>query len=232
MEVQALQTKIFREGDNLPNFITNYIKNIRENSIIVITSKIVAIAEGQVAGLKKGKEYWIRKESDWAIKTKYTWLTVKDGTVMASAGIDESNANGKFILLPKDSFRSAQILRRKLKRYYKLKNLGILITDSRVFPLRSGVVGVALGYAGFRGLRDYRGSNDIFGRRLTMTQTNIADSLATAAVLIMGEGSEQTPLGIITQAPVVFKDGVNKKELLIAPRDDMYLPLFKLISRK
>ena len=94
-------------------------------------------------------------------------------------------------------------------------------------PLRAGVVGVALGYAGFKGLRDYRGKKDISGRKLKFTQTDVADSLATAAVLAMGEGSERQPLAVITNAPVVFTDRVNKKELLIPLKDDMYAPLFR-----
>ena len=83
---------------------------------------------------------------------------------MANAGIDESNAMGKIILLPKNSFKSAEIIRKKLQNKFGVKNLGILITDSRLFPLRAGIVGVALGYAGFKGIKNYIGKKDIFGR--------------------------------------------------------------------
>ena len=145
---------------------------------------------------------------------------------MWNAGVDESNAKGNIILLPKDSFKSAQKLLRKLKQLYKVKLMGVVITDSRVMPLRAGVVGVALGYAGFKGLRDYRGTKDIFGRKLKFTQTDVADSLATAAVLVMGEGKEQKPLCVIEDAPVEFSEKPNRKELTIAPKDDMYRPLF------
>ncbi|MEJ0001981.1 MAG: coenzyme F420-0:L-glutamate ligase [bacterium] len=170
-----------------------------ENSVLVVTSKIVALAEGRTAVFtdKAQKTALIKKESQFALETKYVWLTIKDGMVMASAGIDESNAAGKLILLPKDSFRAAESIRKDLKKIFKLKKLGVLITDSRIFPLRSGVVGVALGYAGFKGIRDYRGKKDIFGRVLKMSQTDVADSLATAAVLSMGEGREQQPLALI-----------------------------------
>jgi coenzyme F420-0:L-glutamate ligase/coenzyme F420-1:gamma-L-glutamate ligase len=99
-------------------------------------------------------------------------------------------------------------------------------------PLRAGVVGVALGYAGFKGLRDYRGKKDVFGRKLKITQTDVADSLATAAILAMGEGNERQPLAIVTHAPVEFTDRVNRKELLIPFKDDMYRPLFKISARR
>ena len=151
---------------------------------------------------------------------------------MAGAGIDESNAKGKLILLPKDSFKSAEVLRKKLMQKFKLKNLGVLITDSRTGPLRAGVVGMSLGYAGFKGIRDYRGTKDIFGRVLKVSRTDVADSLATAAVLSMGEGREQQPLALITEAPIDFVARINKKELLINPKDDLYLPLFKSILKK
>ena len=151
---------------------------------------------------------------------------------MAAAGIDESNAQGKLVLLPKDSFVAAAKLHKVLLKKYKIKNLGILITDSRVLPLRAGVVGVALGYAGFKGIKDYRGQADIFGRVLKMTKVDIADSLATAAVLLMGEGNEQKPLAIIEDMPVEFLNKVNRKELIISLEDDLYAPLFGKIKLK
>ena len=115
---------------------------------------------------------------------------------------------------------------------YKIKKLGVIITDSRTFPLRAGIMGVALGYAGFRAVRDYRGTKDIFGRVLKMSRTDVGDSLATAAVLCMGEGKEQQPLALIKDAPIEFIDKINKKELQINIEDDLYLPLFRRILKK
>jgi F420-0:gamma-glutamyl ligase len=149
---------------------------------------------------------------------------------MASAGIDESNADGKLVLLPTDSFVSAEEMRTALCAHFNLKELGVLITDSRILPLRAGVVGVALGYAGFCGVKDYRGTADIFGRVLQMSRVDVADSLATSAVLCMGEGHEQQPLALITDAPVEFIDQVDRNELRIDIKDDMYRPLFEHIQ--
>ena len=234
MKITPIKTRIFREDENLLKFILKYIKRIPENSVLVITSKIVALSEGRVVEFKNKKQKirLIKKESDFALKTKYVWLTIKDGMVMANAGVDESNADGKIILLPKDSFQSADLIRKKLKKIFKLKKLGVLITDSRVFPLRAGTVGVALGYAGFKGVRDYRDTPDIFGRILKMSRTDVADSLATSAVLSMGEGKEQQPLALISDAPALFVDKIDKKELLIDPKEDLYLPIFRSILKK
>lgn len=237
MEIKAIKTEIFKEKENLFQFIFKYIKKIPEGSVLVITSKIVALSEGRIVKIDpsiphdKMREKIIRSESEYMLRTKDTWLTIKDGIVMSSAGIDESNANGKIILLPKNSFKSANIIHTELKRKYKVKNFGILITDSRLFPLRAGIVGAVIGYAGFKGVRDYRGTADIFGRILKMSRTDVADSLATAAVLSMGEGKEQQPIAMITNAPVEFVEKINKKELMIDPREDLYQPLFEKIKK-
>lgn len=228
MIIKPIKTRIFQEGENLHNFIIEHVQQLKENSVLVVTSKIVALAESRTAQINspQTKIDLIHQESDLAIETKYVWLTVKDGAVMASAGIDESNANGKLILLPKNSFESAQQLRQSLQKKYQLKNLGVLITDSRTVPLRLGVTGVALGYAGFRGIKDYRGRADIFGRKFQFAQVNIADSLAAAAVLTMGEGSEKQPLALIQDSSVDFCEVVDHSELYIDITDDMYQPLF------
>jgi dihydrofolate synthase / folylpolyglutamate synthase len=105
----------------------------------------------------------------------------------ANAGIDESNGDGKCILLPRDSYETAYILWRELREISGIENLGIIITDSRTIPFRNGTTGVSLGHAGFEGIRDYRARLDIFGRPFHYARTNIPDALATAAVHLMGE---------------------------------------------
>ena len=229
MNVTPIKTRIFREKEDLVRFITEHVQALKEGSVLAVTSKIVALSEGRTTVVKneKEKEQIIRDESEWVEPTKYVYLTMKDGMLLANAGVDESNANGKIVLLPKDSFKAAEQLRIQLLAHYRIKKLGVVITDSRVMPVRAGVVGVAVGYAGFKGLRDYRGKPDIFGRKLKFTQTDVADSLATATTVVMGEGNECTPLAIITDAPVAFTDAVDPKELVIDPEDDMYRPLFR-----
>lgn len=237
MQIKAIKTRVFRENEDLISFIGEYVKKLPEKSILVVTSKIVALSEGRTVEIdpkiphKKMREKIIKAESDFALRTKYTWLTIKDGMIMSSAGIDESNAAGKIILLPKNSFKAAEDIRNNLKKKFKIKNLGILITDSRLLPLRAGIVGATVGYAGFKGVRDYRKTVDIFGRKMKVSRTDVADSLATAAVLLMGEGKERQPLSIIAGAPVEFTEKINKKELMVDPREDMYQPILAQIKR-
>lgn len=229
MKVESVKTRLFVEGENLVMFIREHIRSITEKSVLVVTSKIAALSESRTAPARNGRAFTalVRRESDRAVRTKYVWLTMKDEMVMASSGIDASNANGRLILLPRDSYALATSVRRALCCAYGIRDLGVIVSDSMLVPLRSGVIGGALGYAGFQGVRDYRGKKDLFGRRFTFSQTNCADSLATAATFVMGEGSERQPLALITGAPVRFTSRAERGRLTIAPEDDIFAPLLK-----
>lgn len=229
MKIKAIKTRIFKQNEDIFSFIEKYIPNISEKDILVITSKIVALSEGRLVNVfdEKTKQDIIKQESDFVLPTKYVCLTVKDGIVMANAGIDESNADDSLILLPKDSFKTAVKVRNYFKKKYNLKDLGVIITDSRCLPLRAGITGVALGYAGFKGLKDYTKKLDIFGRPFQYSRVDVADSLATAAVLCMGEGDERQPLAIIKNASVEYADKLNRNELKIDIQEDIYKPLFE-----
>lgn len=233
MRVKPIKTRIFRERENLVAFIRAHIKKLPERSVLVVTSKIVGLAEGRTAVHKNvlTKQKLIERESDFAFPTKWVWLTLKDGFVVASAGIDESNADGKLILLPKNSYRSAERLRRALMKAYKVKTLAVIIPDSRTVPLRAGATGMAIGYAGMKGIHDYRGTEDIFGRTFKFERVGVADGLATAAMIAMGDGKEQQPLALITGAPVEFTSRVDPFELRIPLEDDIYLPFLKEIPK-
>lgn len=233
MLIKPIKTRIFLENENLISFIAQHTPVIREKSILVITLKIVSLSEGRTDNdtSKKNKALLVKKESDLVFLTKYVWLTIRQNLIMPNAGIDESNANGKLILLPKDSFKSAEKIRNALKKKYGLNNLGVLITDSRLLPLRNGTVGVALGYAGFKGKNDYRGKKDLFGRKFKFSQTDIADSLASSAVLVMGEGNESIPLAIIEDSGVTYVKKVDREELTIDIKKDIYLPLFERMRK-
>ena len=146
---------------------------------------------------------------------------------MANAGIDESNGNGKCIMLPRDSYESAYQMWREIREKYSIANLGIIITDSHTVPFRKGTTGVSLGHIGFEGIRDYIGKPDIFGRLFAFSRANIVDALATSAVHTMGEGDECQPLAVIKNPLVTYTDKrQNGDDLIIDPEDDMYGPLF------
>jgi len=238
MLVRAIKTrKLISPKDNLLSVIKESILSLKEKSVIVITSKVVSIWEGRCIKTSevKSKEELIKKEANYYIAGKVikpggiVMLTIKDNILIPNAGIDESNANGYYILWPENAFESAKKIYNFIKKEFKLKQFGIIISDSHTTPLRTGIMGIGIAYYGFHPLRDYRGKKDIFNRELKMSQTNIVDSLAASAVYTMGEGDEQTPIAIIEDVGnVKFTSKTPIKDILkIQPNIDIYAPLLK-----
>ena len=233
LKVQPLKTEIYRLGDDFNRFLSKNLKGaLLEGRILAVTSKIVSLAEGRLIAKSavKSKKELIQKEADRFLgETGFgCYLTIKESLLIPSAGVDSSNAEGEFyIMYPEKPFLSAENIYKTIKRKFHLKNFGVLLTDSRTLPLRRGVVGAALAYFGFRGVQSKIGEKDLFGRELKITQINLADALAAAAVLSMGEGAESRPLALLS-APAVFEEKSDfNKELHIPFEDDLYKPLLE-----
>ena len=231
MKLTAVRTRVFTENENLPAFITHFIKSVPENAVLAVSSKLVALWKGNTLPYTDAaqKEELIKQHSRAALKTPLAWITVKDGMIMTNAGVDESNADGKWVLLP-DCYAGAHELLTALKKAWQVQNLGVVVTDSMILPLRAGVIAAAVGYAGFKGVQDLRGRADIFGKPLKTTLVNVADSLATAAALLMGEANEQQPLCLIEEAPVLFVEKTDREEMQYPQEDDLYAPLLKAVN--
>ena len=196
-----------------------------------MTSKIVSLAENRLVSRSTiDKKTLVQKEADTYLGEigHGCFLTIKSGLLIPSAGIDESNSvNGDFIIFPKNPFLSAQNLLQDLRKIWNLKNLGLVITDSHTTPLRRGVTGICLSYAGFNAVRNLIGSRDLFGRELKMTQMNFADGLAASAVMLMGEGAESRPLVVIENSAVEFCETTRTDEINIPLEEDLYFPLLQ-----
>lgn len=231
--ISPIQTSVFHPGNDLVEFILENVDRSlwKERSILAITSKIVSLAEHRLVPHDSiDKKTLIRQEADYYLGEigHGVSLTIKHGLLLPAAGIDESNSEkGDYILYPKDPYLSVQTLRKTLRERLGLRELGIILTDSHTGPLRLGVVGASLAFAGFHPVKNMIGQNDIFGRPLKMTKVNLADSLATSAVLMMGEAAEKCPLALIQNAPVEFTDTPSRSDLEIPPQEDMYLPLYQ-----
>ena len=244
MKITPIRThKIEAQDTDLLTILDQYLPVvIPENSIVAITSKIVSICEGRLLPINSvDKNELIKQEADFYLPrsmSKYNFLlTIKYGLLIPSAGIDESNSNGFYVLWPSNPQKSANLIREHLGKTRNLKNLGIVITDSRSMPLRWGVTGAGLSYSGFSALNDLRGTHDIFGRELKVTQVNVMDAIASAAVFEMGEGSEQTPLAIVSDLKNVDFQNRNPtyeelNALHIEIDDDLYAPLLKSVNWK
>ncbi len=245
MNIKAVRTKIVHCGDSVADLITTYLPEIEENSVIAIASKIVAYEQNQWVKIDdqnpNQKHELVQQQADLYLASEYSkynmMLAIKNHTLTVNAGIDESNADGGFVLWPKDLQIYTNQLWEVLRKKYGLKNLGIIITDSKTTPFRWGVTGVCLAHCGFGALHDYVGEQDLFGRPITMEQTNISEAVAAAATLEMGEVAESQPLAVITEIPLIkFQDRqpttAEIDQLKIEIEDDVYGPLLTAVDWK
>lgn len=234
MNIQAILTKRVEVGDDLYEVLKQSLpEGIQERSVLCISSKLVALCEGSVV-LKRDveKDELVIQEADYYLPRSFTpgshvIHTVVDGVVMASSGVDASNSGDHYVLLPRDSYQSAKDVWQWVKEEYGVTDFGVVITDSRSLPFKRGVVGVSTGYYGFNALKDYRGSEDLFGREMEMSRVNVPDSLASSAVFAMGEGSESTPLALITKVESIdFSIYEPHKEFHVPMQEDVYGPFY------
>lgn len=243
MKVTAIKThKITVNDHDLIKILDKYLLKFEERSILAITSKIVSINEGRLVKMESvDKDELIERESQLYLPRNQNpynvSFTITRNMLAATAGIDESNGNGCYILWPRNPQESVNKIREYLKKRFNLKNIGVIITDSKTSPLRWGVTSIALSYSGFKPLKDYIGKKDLFARRFEFEKLSIVDSLASAASVTMGEGAEQTPLSVISDVPFVeFQDRnptkKELKELCISIDEDLYGPFLKNVKWK
>ena len=225
--------------DNFYKILDTSLPKLKENDVLLITSKVLAIHQGRCVkmGPEINKDEIIIKEAERYIPRRQSpggWiLTIKEHTLIPAAGIDESNGNGYYILWPKNSTNLAKQICIYLKEKFKLKNLAVIITDSHTTPLRFGVTGISIGFYGLEPAYDYRGKKDVFGRKLKFTKTNIVDAISAMVVLLMGEGKECTPMVILRDADFIkFTNRTTYKKLVVDPEKDIYSPLYKTFKKK
>lgn len=230
MNIFSLKSRVLENEEDLTLFTFDVFESnnyaLQEGEIVVFASKIVAICEGMLT--TSPLEEVLQQDAEVCITEGPYHLTVSQGIFIANAGADHSNVpEGMLVRWPKDPYSSASMIREKLMDHYGLTRLGVIITDSVCTPLRAGTTGLALAYAGFEGIDDNRGKKDLFGKDLEVSRTNIADSLASAANLTMGEAAESSPLAIIQEAPVTFTDDpIDPKSLRIAPQECLFSDLY------
>lgn len=206
----------------------------RRHDVLVITQKVVSKAEDRYVDLASVRVSpyaaelaattrkdprvveLVLAESTEVLRAKADVLIVRHrlGYVMANAGIDRSNVAGasRVLLLPRDPDTSAAGLRNSIARRFGVEEIGVIVSDSFGRPWRKGVTHVALGAAGIPSLLDRRGEQDRNGRKLEVTEVALADQLACAAGLLMGEGAEGLPAvlirGLTWTAPSVPASGL------------------------
>ncbi len=240
MQFMPIKTREFLPPkDDIFGLMDKHLPHLKEGDVLFVTSKILAIHQGRCVKLDDHREKLklIKQEADYSLPKRVLngldiVLTIKDYTLIPSAGIDESNGNGYDILWPKNSTQAAKKICKYLKKKFKIKKLAVAITDSHTTPLRWGTQGISIGFFGLEPLFDYRGKKDIFGRKLKYTQSNIVDSISNMAVLLMGEGNEKTPMMVLRGAKFIkFTNHSTHRKLVIEPKKDLYYPLLKIFKK-
>lgn len=234
MYLFAVKTPIFKQDNDVFVFLRDSFSEQqitpKEKSVVIIASKIIALSQGRIVqATKKEMEKWVQKESQeyWATQYPGVFLALKENILIANAGIDASNAeDGTLILWPENVQEVAGDLCEKMKEEYNLSEVGVLISDSRCTPLRTGVTGVALAWSGFEGVRNEIGTTDIYGKALEVTQNAIADNLASAAELVMGNAGEKTPIVVCENAPVTFTVQQQNPKTAVFPKDEDLFSVF------
>jgi coenzyme F420-0:L-glutamate ligase/coenzyme F420-1:gamma-L-glutamate ligase len=238
---------LFQKGDNIGQLICESAEkqgtSIQENDIIVVTHVAVSKAEGNVVNLdevvpsdrsaeiaaKIGKEpamvEVILRETKEIVRMGPNSLIVetKNGIVSANAGVDRSNVKGdrNVALLPVDPDASAQNIRQEIKKRTGRK-VAVIVSDTHGRPLRMGEINIAIGIAGIKPIRDRRGEKDLFGYVLHVKQTCIADELASAAELVIGQAREGIPAAIIRGYKYQSTENVTAKDLTRPKEKDMF----------
>ncbi len=238
---------LFKKGDNLGRLICEASEKqgtpIQENDIIVVTHVAVSKAEGNIVNLdnvkpsvraleiaqKVGKDpalvEVILKESKEIVRIGPTSIITetKQGIISANAGVDRSNVEGNqnVALFPNDPDSSANHIRQEIKKGTD-KNVAVIVSDTHGRPLRMGEINVAIGVAGFKPIRDRRGEKDLFGYVLQVKQTNIADELASAAELVIGQANEGIPVAIIRGYEYQTAEDASARELIRPKEKDIF----------
>jgi coenzyme F420-0:L-glutamate ligase/coenzyme F420-1:gamma-L-glutamate ligase len=238
-----------KAGDDLAGIILDAISSaglaLQAGDVVVLAQKIVSKAEGRLVELRgiepSAKAVEIAAQSDKDPRVVQLILNESDevlrvrpgaiivghrlGFVAANAGIDQSNiGNGedddRVLLLPLDPDGTSDRLRAELKTRTGV-DIAVVIIDSIGRAWRNGTVGTAIGVSGMAGLLDLRTKPDLFGRPLKTSELGLADELASAASLVMGQSSEGRPVVLARGVPYARRDG-NAHELIRPKEIDLF----------
>ena len=148
----------------------------------------------------------------------------KLGFIHANAGIDRSNIDQEqaiVLLLPENPDASAKVISQSLSQYFK-KNVSVIITDTMGRPFRNGIVGFTIGSHNIECLLDERGKRDLYGNELKVTQIGIADELAAAASLLMGQAAQKKPVVIIKGYKFNQNQLCDSQSLIRGEEEDLF----------
>jgi len=239
---------IIKKGDDLAELICKAAEKqrtpLKDDDVIVVTHVVASRAEGNIINLDEvvpsefAKTVAKQLDKDPALvevilrESKairrmgdgHLIVESKHGFVCANAGVDQSNVPGERIVapLPKNPDRSAQRIRRRINELTG-KDVAVIISDTHGRAFREGEINIAVGIAGIVPIRDRRGETDLFGYVLRIKQTAIADELASAAELVIGQAKEGIPAAIIRGYPYAKSEKASTKMLIRKRKKDLFI---------
>ena len=218
---------------------------VREGDVVAVSSKYVSVSQGRTVSMGRIRQYpggrgiasgyrvrgglaeLIHRESDEVLGGVAGFVMASwRGMLAPNAGIDASNSGGGAVLYPHEPRRAAEDLRRRIFLEGGVR-AGVIFSDSRLMPSRAGTVAVSVACAGMRPVRDLRAVPDLHGRPLRVTMEAAADSLATAANHVMGEGAESVPYALVRGSGAVLTAGPPGPGQGVAPGSCVYARSFE-----
>jgi len=213
-------------GDDLAGMLSEALSPMAptDGDILVVTQKVVSKAEGATRPAADEAAYRqiVEEEAEAVLRRRGPLVitVTKHGFVCANAGVDRSNVDGaQVVLLPNDPDRSAHRIRLRLERDLGV-TMAVIITDTFGRAWRRGLVDVAIGVSGMLPVLDLRGSTDMHGRILEVTEVAIADEIAAAAELVTGK-ARGIPAALVSGYSYPPGDG-RATDLIRPPAEDMF----------
>ena len=249
MKLIPIKTPLIKANDDLISILAASIKRrrikLRHGDILVISSKVVALSQGRIVrydlvkpsrrarrlarkySLEPGCVEVVLREADEVYGGVYrVILTLKNRILVANAGVDISNApRGYAILWPRNPKAAARRIKEELEKLFGVR-IGVIISDSYCLPLRAGTTAIALATAGFHPVVDERGRRDLFGKEMKITRHAIADDLASAAHVVMGEAGKRVPAVLIRGAGIRLDDSASDSETFIPPDKCLFSSIY------
>ncbi len=247
MRLYAVKTNIIQIRQDITTLVLKSLErqNLRleDGDVLALTSKIVAYSEGRIVKLvdlkpsEKAKrlaktfslvpefaELILQEGEKIYGGTKKAVLSLKKGILTANSGVDNKNVpEGYVALWPKDPEGQVKRIRKEVFDTTGIR-VAVMIIDSGLAPLRLGTRGLALAVVGFKPVMDLREKKDIFEKPITITRHSVADDLASAAHLLMGEGAEKTPVVLIKDAPIVYdENSYGSVDMMIPPEECIFI---------
>jgi coenzyme F420-0:L-glutamate ligase/coenzyme F420-1:gamma-L-glutamate ligase len=239
---------IIKEKDDLAELICNVAEKrgigIEDGDVIVITHVVISRVEGKIVNLDAiepsefAKSLGQRLDKDPALvevvlRESKSIVRMGNGNIItetrhgfvcANAGVDRSNVPGErnAVLLPVNPDRSAQRIREKIRKITG-RDVAIIVSDTNGRPLRDGQINVAIGVAGIEPIRSRIGEKDLFGYVLRVKRIAIADELASAAELVIGQADEGVPVAIVRGYEYPKSEKARAKKLIMPKKKDLFI---------